>query len=89
MTFPKRLSSLGRQQVFLEYLSRTHGLNVSTKAGLSEVTHWRHLTFMKAKGMSTTDLSFQEEYYKVWVFLGITKLSGVSIVHLISFNGFM
>lgn len=39
VTFPTRPSSLGRR-VFLGYASRTHGLNVSTKAGLSEVTHW-------------------------------------------------
>lgn len=40
MTLPTRPSRLGRQQVFLGYASRTHGLNVSTKAVLSEVTHW-------------------------------------------------
>lgn len=40
MTVPTRPSSLGRQQVFLGYESKTHGQNVGTKAGLSEVTHW-------------------------------------------------
>lgn len=40
MTLPTRPSSLGRYKVHLGYPSRTHGLNVSTKAGLSEVTHW-------------------------------------------------
>lgn len=40
MTLPTTSSNLERQQVFLGYASRIRGLNVSTKMGLSEVTHW-------------------------------------------------
>lgn len=40
MNLPPRPSRLGRQKVFLGFASRIHGLNVSTKAVLSEVTHW-------------------------------------------------
>lgn len=61
MTLPTRPSSLRRQQVFLGYAMEK---NISTKAGLSEVTHWSLLTsnlFLGVKGLSITGLTFHEE----------------------------
>lgn len=71
MTLPTRPSSLGRQQVFLGYASRTDGLNVSAKAGLSESTHWSLLaSYLHRSEGSVHNWLILSRRIVVWVFLG-------------------